>query len=194
MRRKQKRPLLLAVKVGRLLACRLRSRISSTLPVSGQRVAHGSLPRTGVLPLAWSLDHVGPMARTARDCVLILKCIAGHDPSDATTSMLPVPDYVRAQQARALVRREIDEALTRHDLLLTPTTPTPATLLGQNEIQLPSVACSSWVAMKPRCFASPTHTSAPRTGTPGIQRWPRRSVAYRHHGVRWDARSRLVIG
>jgi aspartyl-tRNA(Asn)/glutamyl-tRNA(Gln) amidotransferase subunit A len=192
-----------------------------------------------VLPLAWSMDHVGPMTRTARDCALMLNAIAGYDPADPTTSVLPVPDYsaaltgdvkglrvgllgahftdvataevraaveaageqleragaildevnlagvlhvaaassaivasealayhagwmrsrpqdyqpdvrerlrmgafvsgahyVRAQQLRALVRSEIDEALAKRDVLLAPATPIPAPVLGERETTL----------------------------------------------------------
>ena len=49
-----------------------------------------------MLPLAWSMDHVGPMTRTARDSALMLGAIAGYDPADPTTSVLPVPDYTTA--------------------------------------------------------------------------------------------------
>ena len=39
------------------------------------------------------MDHVGPMARTAADCALVLGAMAGYDPADPTTSVLPVPDF-----------------------------------------------------------------------------------------------------
>jgi aspartyl-tRNA(Asn)/glutamyl-tRNA(Gln) amidotransferase subunit A len=45
------------------------------------------------MPLSFSLDNVGPLARTARDCARILTIIAGHDPKDPTSSREPVPDY-----------------------------------------------------------------------------------------------------
>jgi Asp-tRNA(Asn)/Glu-tRNA(Gln) amidotransferase A subunit family amidase len=45
------------------------------------------------MPLSWSLDHVGPLARTVRDAALLLGVIAGADPRDATTSARAVPDY-----------------------------------------------------------------------------------------------------
>jgi aspartyl-tRNA(Asn)/glutamyl-tRNA(Gln) amidotransferase subunit A len=185
------------------------------------------------------MDHVGPMTRSARDCALMLSAIAGYDPADATSSVLPVPDYgaaltgdvkglrvgllrahftdaaasdvraaveaaakqleragavvdevnlthvahvaaasaaivasealvyhaawlrsrpldyqadvrerlrlgafvtgahyVRSQQVRALVRREVDEALARRDVLLAPATPLTAPVLGERETTL----------------------------------------------------------
>ncbi|MFY0610194.1 MAG: amidase [Hyphomicrobiaceae bacterium] len=49
--------------------------------------------RAGAMPLASSLDAVGPMARDARDLAVMLKAMAGYDPRDAATSTRPVPDY-----------------------------------------------------------------------------------------------------
>jgi len=192
-----------------------------------------------VLPLAWSMDHAGPMARTVADCALMLGAMAGYDPADPTTSVLPVPDYlaaltgevkglrvgllrahftdvaapevrdavvaaartleragalvdevnlaeiprvsaasfaivpiealayhaewlrtraadyqrdvrerlmigafvtglqyVRGQQARQLLRQEVDAVLERRDVLLAPATPIPAPLLGEKETTL----------------------------------------------------------
>jgi aspartyl-tRNA(Asn)/glutamyl-tRNA(Gln) amidotransferase subunit A len=55
---------------------------------------YGRVSRHGVIPLSWSLDHVGPLTRTGRDTALLMSIISGHDPHDPTTSRLPVPDYV----------------------------------------------------------------------------------------------------
>lgn len=49
--------------------------------------------RAGVFALSWSLDHIGPMARSAADCALLLNVIAGADPADPTALCVPVPDY-----------------------------------------------------------------------------------------------------
>ncbi len=212
---------------------------ASLCGITGLKPTYGRVSRAGVLPLAWSMDHVGPMTRSARDAALMLGVIAGYDPADATTSVLPVPDYgaaltgdvkglrvgllrahftdaaapdvrtaleaaakqleragavvdevnltqvthvaaasaaivasealayhaawmrsrpqdyqpdvrerlrmgvfvsgahyVRAQQLRALVSREIDEALARRDVLLAPATPLTAPVLGERETTL----------------------------------------------------------
>jgi aspartyl-tRNA(Asn)/glutamyl-tRNA(Gln) amidotransferase subunit A len=209
---------------------------ASLCGITGLKPTYGRVSRAGVLPLAWSMDHVGPMTRSARDCALMLGAIAGYDPADRTTSVLPVPDYgaaltgdvkglrvgllrahftdtaasdvraaveasakqleqagavvdevnltqvihvaaasaaivasealayhapwmrsrpqdyqpdvrerlrlgafvngahyVRAQQIRALVTREVDEALARRDVLLAPATPLVAPVLGERE-------------------------------------------------------------
>jgi aspartyl-tRNA(Asn)/glutamyl-tRNA(Gln) amidotransferase subunit A len=50
--------------------------------VVGIKPTYGLVSRRGVVPLAWSLDHVGPLTRTARDNALLLELIAGHDPLD----------------------------------------------------------------------------------------------------------------
>ena len=49
-----------------------------------------------VIPLSWSLDHVGPICRTVEDAALMLSVIAGYDEGDPTTVDTPVPDYSRA--------------------------------------------------------------------------------------------------
>jgi aspartyl-tRNA(Asn)/glutamyl-tRNA(Gln) amidotransferase subunit A len=213
--------------------------------ITGLKPTYGRVSRAGVLPLAWSMDHVGPMARTAADCALVLGAMAGYDPADPTTSVLPVPDfsvalgrdvkgvrigllrgpfadglvpelreaidaaarqlqglgaivdevtlaqvahvpaatfavvaaeafayhaawmrtrpkdyqrdvrerlfvsafvsgahYVRAQQIRALVRADVDDALARRDVLLSPTTPIAATPLGQAETSIAGAAAN----------------------------------------------------
>src|SRR5499427_5842023 len=69
---------------------------SSLCGLSGIKPTYGRVSRAGVLPLAWSMDHVGPMCRTAADCALMLGAMAGYDPRDPTTSVLPVPDYAAA--------------------------------------------------------------------------------------------------
>ncbi len=64
--------------------------------LTGIKPTYGRASRAGVLPVAWTMDHVGPMTRTAADATILLGAMAGHDPEDPTTSALPVPDYVAA--------------------------------------------------------------------------------------------------
>jgi aspartyl-tRNA(Asn)/glutamyl-tRNA(Gln) amidotransferase subunit A len=61
--------------------------------IAGLKPTYGRVSRAGVIPLSWSLDHAGPMARTVEDCALILRAIAGHDPADPASADEPVPDY-----------------------------------------------------------------------------------------------------
>jgi aspartyl-tRNA(Asn)/glutamyl-tRNA(Gln) amidotransferase subunit A len=64
--------------------------------ITGLKPTHGRVPRTGVMGLSWTLDHAGPMTRSVWDCALTLEAIAGHDPSDPTSSSRLVPAYGRA--------------------------------------------------------------------------------------------------
>jgi aspartyl-tRNA(Asn)/glutamyl-tRNA(Gln) amidotransferase subunit A len=209
---------------------------ASLCGITGLKPTYGRVSRAGAVPLSWSMDHIGPMTRSAADCALMLRAMAGYDAADATTSVLPVPDYaaalngdvkglrigvlrdffldsaapevkaaveqaagtlsragaivdeislsltphvaaasfaivssealayhaanlrtraaeyqadvrerlmmgifvsglhyVRAQQVRALARAEVDGALTRRDVLLAPSTPIAATVLGERQ-------------------------------------------------------------
>src|SRR5207249_5627665 len=63
--------------------------------VVGLKPTYGRVSRAGVMPLSWSLDHIGPLARTVADAALVLGMIAGHDPHDATSSRRGVPYYER---------------------------------------------------------------------------------------------------
>jgi amidase len=62
--------------------------------VTGIKPTWGRVSKAGVAALSWSLDHVGPMARSAADCGAILGVIAGVDPADPTALRVPVPDYL----------------------------------------------------------------------------------------------------
>jgi len=59
---------------------------SSFCGVSGLRPTFGRVSRHGAMALSWSLDKLGPMARSARDCELVLERIQGHDPDDPYSS------------------------------------------------------------------------------------------------------------
>ena len=64
--------------------------------LTGLKPTWGRVSRAGVFALAESLDHIGPMARSALDAAHVLKAIAGADSADPTAVGLPVPDYARA--------------------------------------------------------------------------------------------------
>ena len=57
----------------------------------GLKPTLGRVSKRGVFPLSWSLDTVGPIARTVEDAALLLDVLAGHDPADPTTVALPPP-------------------------------------------------------------------------------------------------------
>ena len=60
----------------------------------GLKPTYGRVSRYGALPLAYTLDHMGPLARSVRDAALMLNYIAGHDKKDPSSSRHPVVDYV----------------------------------------------------------------------------------------------------
>jgi aspartyl-tRNA(Asn)/glutamyl-tRNA(Gln) amidotransferase subunit A len=62
--------------------------------ITGLKPTFGRVSKQGCVPLGYSLDHIGPMAHTARDCALMLQVIAGDDPFDPCTVAAPLPDYV----------------------------------------------------------------------------------------------------
>jgi amidase len=66
---------------------------SAACGVTGLKPTWGRVSRYGVFELAASLDHIGPMCRTAEDCGLMLGVIAGADPNDPTALQTAVPDY-----------------------------------------------------------------------------------------------------
>ncbi|MEJ2865546.1 amidase [Actinomycetospora flava] len=85
--------------------------------VTGLRPTIGRVSNAGVVPLAWSMDTVGPMARTAADCALLFSVLAGPDPDDAGSVEHPVADYVGAL-ARGVdgIRLGVIEGYSLHHL------------------------------------------------------------------------------
>ncbi|MEK7406569.1 MAG: amidase [Acidobacteriota bacterium] len=60
----------------------------------GLKPTFGRVSRYGVMPLDFSLDHMGPLTRSVRDAAVVLNALAGFDPRDDTSSRQPVEDYV----------------------------------------------------------------------------------------------------
>ncbi|MDP6452667.1 MAG: amidase [SAR202 cluster bacterium] len=69
--------------------------------VVGLKPSFSRVSRYGVVPVAHSLDTMGPFTRTVEDAALMLNVLAGHDPKDPSTSIRPVPNYLRAIGAQA---------------------------------------------------------------------------------------------
>ena len=59
----------------------------------GLKPTYGRVSRHGVMPLSFSLDHVGPLTRTVRDCARMMNVVAGPDENDPSSTAEPVPDY-----------------------------------------------------------------------------------------------------
>ena len=69
---------------------------ASLCGIVGFKPTYGRVSTRGVVPMAWTLDHVGPMCKTVEDAALVLSAIAGYDALDATSIDAPTEDYVRA--------------------------------------------------------------------------------------------------
>jgi aspartyl-tRNA(Asn)/glutamyl-tRNA(Gln) amidotransferase subunit A len=61
--------------------------------ISGIKPTYGRCSRWGIVAFASSLDQAGPMARTVRDCAIMLEAMSGFDPKDSTSLDLPVPQW-----------------------------------------------------------------------------------------------------
>jgi aspartyl-tRNA(Asn)/glutamyl-tRNA(Gln) amidotransferase subunit A len=73
---------------------------SSWCGVTGLKPTHGLVSCAGIIPLSWSYDHAGPIARTVEDCALLLDTLAGHDPRDPNSVDVPALDYTAALAAQ----------------------------------------------------------------------------------------------
>ena len=84
---------------------------------TGLKPTWGRVSRYGCFELAASLDHIGPMCRSATDAAIMLGAIAGLDPNDPTTSRAPVPDYLATDDAELRgVRVGFDEGYALGDV------------------------------------------------------------------------------
>jgi aspartyl-tRNA(Asn)/glutamyl-tRNA(Gln) amidotransferase subunit A len=63
--------------------------------IVGMKPTFGRVSKSGVFPLSWTLDHVGPITRTVEDNALMLNALAGHDPEDPYSVDLPKEDFTR---------------------------------------------------------------------------------------------------
>lgn len=84
---------------------------ASLCAITGMKPTYGRVSRRGVFPLAYSLDHVGPMTRSVRDNALLLQFLAGHDPHDPGSADVAVPDYT-ADLERGV--KDLKIGLVRH--------------------------------------------------------------------------------
>lgn len=79
---------------------------ASMCGIVGMKATYGRVSRRGVIPLSFSLDHVGPMTRTVAENAALLGIIAGYDPLDPASSNRSVADYLSA------ARRGADEGIS----------------------------------------------------------------------------------
>ena len=64
--------------------------------ITGHKPTYGLVSRYGASPLSWTLDHVGPLARTVEDCAIAMNSMVGYDRRDPGSANRPVEDYVAA--------------------------------------------------------------------------------------------------
>jgi aspartyl-tRNA(Asn)/glutamyl-tRNA(Gln) amidotransferase subunit A len=74
---------------------------ASYCSVAGFKPTYGRVSTRGVIPMSWTLDHVGPMCKTVEDAALMLGVIAGYDEREPTSVNAPISDYSRAIGMRA---------------------------------------------------------------------------------------------
>ncbi|MBM3408692.1 MAG: amidase [Betaproteobacteria bacterium] len=90
---------------------------ASLCGVTGLKVTYGRVSRAGAMPLSYSMDTIGPLARTALDCAMMLQVLAGPDPRDPTTPSQPVPEYLnRLRQPLGALRVGIPNQFFHDDL------------------------------------------------------------------------------
>ena len=68
--------------------------------VPGLKPTYGLVSTRGVIPLSWSLDHVGPMTRTVADAAVLLQAIAGYDAAETSSEQIAIPDYSAAVRGK----------------------------------------------------------------------------------------------
>jgi len=73
---------------------------ASLCGIVGFKPTYGRVSTRGVVPMAWTLDHVGPMCKTVEDAALMMSAIAGYDALDPTSVDAPIDDYGRAIQTK----------------------------------------------------------------------------------------------
>jgi aspartyl-tRNA(Asn)/glutamyl-tRNA(Gln) amidotransferase subunit A len=66
--------------------------------IVGLKPTYGRVSTRGVIPLSWSLDHVGPLTTKVADAALVLQAIAGYDSGEITSADIPVPDYLHSMR------------------------------------------------------------------------------------------------
>jgi len=138
--------------------------------ITGIKPTYGLCSRAGVLPLAQSLDHTGPMAWTVEDCAILLQAMAGHDPADPGSANRPVPDF-RAQIGRGVKGLRIGLVADWHE---TQNPVSPATKAGMlaaldfyrkegaivSEVTLPRMeeyGAAGWIILLAEAYAVHEH-------------------------------------
>ena len=144
--------------------------------IVGLKPTYGRVSTTGVVPLSWSLDHVGPMCRTVADTALVLQTIAGYDAMDTNSIDAPVPDYSNALTEKVAALRigvpravfyegmepEVEQAITEALRVLGRLTASTRDVVLPTYMTLPVVGAeayafhSQYVMRTPELYQKPT--------------------------------------
>jgi aspartyl-tRNA(Asn)/glutamyl-tRNA(Gln) amidotransferase subunit A len=129
--------------------------------IVGLKPTYGRVSTAGVIPLSWSLDHLGPMTRTVSDAALILQAIAGYDPDDTSSTDTPVQDYVGTLAAKtsslrvAIPRAHFYEGLHPeiHSSMDTALSVLARLTSSQREIEIPAANDTAILITKAEAYA-----------------------------------------
>lgn len=132
--------------------------------IAGIKPTYGMCSRTGILPLAQTLDHAGPMAWTSEDCAILLEAMAGHDPTDPGSADRPTPKLDITQDMRGrrvgLIRHmhEVDHPVSAATLKGIEETAAILRKLGATvvDVTLPSLQefnAAGWVTLSAEAWA-----------------------------------------
>ncbi|MEQ1802964.1 MAG: amidase [Gammaproteobacteria bacterium] len=145
--------------------------------ITGLKPTYGLVSARGVVPLSWSLDHVGPMCRTAGDAALLLQAIAGFDPLDPASAESSPEDYLQALDRstrrlrlglpRAMYFDELDPEIgsavaAAIDVLRDLTA-------GARDVTLPAVPSLSLLFVEASAYFAPLLAASPDGFSPGIR-------------------------
>ncbi len=137
--------------------------------IVGLKPTYGLVSTRGVVPLSWSLDHIGPMCRTVADAALLLQPIAGYDPLDTNSIDASVPDYLKALRQKVSTLRlglpravfyetldpEIEQAVNEALQVLRRLT------ASTRDVELPSYKTLPVVGAEAYAFHAPYFTKTP---------------------------------
>jgi aspartyl-tRNA(Asn)/glutamyl-tRNA(Gln) amidotransferase subunit A len=145
--------------------------------IVGLKPTYGRVSIRGVIPLSWSLDHVGPMTRTVEDAALMLNVIAGYDELDTTTVDVPVPDYERALKTPTAKLRIGLPRAPFYDALHPDVAKAMDTALGvlkkltasMEDVALPAVNSGPVLTAEPYAFHRPYFDKNPELYQPPLQ-------------------------
>jgi aspartyl-tRNA(Asn)/glutamyl-tRNA(Gln) amidotransferase subunit A len=146
--------------------------------IAGLKPTYGLVSTRGVVPLSWSLDHVGPMCRRVADTAILLQPIAGYDPLDTNSVAGAIPDYAKEMRRRVSTIRlgipravfyenldpEIDQAVNAAVQVLRGLTS------AIRDVELPAYRTLPVVGAEAYAFHAPYFTKTPQLYQPMTRR------------------------